>query len=114
MPSCLICILSEETQEAKIKHIRKYREVHARKTSRQDNLRERFNMLLLTSDSVILHNSSFLHKNKESLPLEVRELVQEPVTALKTDSEIVNVEQRKAEEEKEGEGKEEDVQEDSD
>ena len=104
MPSCLICILSEETQEARNKVIRKYREVHARKRSRQDNLRERFNMLLLTSDSVISHNSPFLRKNKESLPLEVRELVQKAATALRTDSEKVNVDQqRKAEKEEEEE-----------
>ena len=63
------------SEEARNKQIRKYSEGHARKTAWQDNLRDIFKMLLLSSDPLISHNSPFLRKNKESLPLEVSDLV---------------------------------------
>lgn len=45
--------LSEEASEARNKDFRKYRESHARKTSRVNNNQDILNMLLLSSDPYI-------------------------------------------------------------
>ncbi|KAJ4449600.1 hypothetical protein ANN_01003 [Periplaneta americana] len=68
-----IGMLPEEALEARIKHLTKYRESHARKFSRRATIQDVFNILLVTSDPVIAQLSAALrNKKKGSLSLDVR------------------------------------------
>ena len=71
--------LSEEAQEARNKDIKNFRLNFARKTSRQDNLQDVFNRLLVSSDPVIssLRKTLPYKSNKPLLP-EAVALLKEP------------------------------------
>ena len=73
-----IGMLSEEAIEARHKHIRKYREGHAIKMSRESNIQDVLNFLLVSSDPVIFVQTPFRQKHKRTLSLDVRLLLSEP------------------------------------
>lgn len=73
-----IGMLSEEAQEARNKDLRKYREHHARKFSRKQNMEDVLHMLLLSSDPVISSHRKPAERKKRSLPKDVLNLLQAP------------------------------------
>lgn len=62
--------LSEEPQEARNKHFKKYRSDFSRKTSRKDNLEDIFNRFLISSDPIFfqIYKKFQGPQNKLNLP----------------------------------------------
>ena len=70
---------SEESQEARNKDFRRFREHHTRKNSRIYTNIDLFNMLFVTSDPVINSHRELSSKKTGKLPLEVLNLNIPPV-----------------------------------
>lgn len=69
--------LSEEALEAGNKIIRNFREFHARKTSRKDNLRDILNRLLVASDPLITSHRILKEKKHLEFSEEALELLED-------------------------------------
>lgn len=79
--------LSEEAQEARNKDIRKYREGHSRKFSREQTMCDIFNHLLVSSDPLITSSRKLVQKTS-TLSKSVTDLLDEPdLTQEYTDAE---------------------------
>lgn len=78
--TCILPIgqLSEESQEARNKDCRRFREHHTRKQSRISTNIDLLNMLLITSDPVINSLREVPRKRTEKLPVEVLNLIVPP------------------------------------
>lgn len=78
--TCILPIgqLSEESQEARNKDCRRFREHHTRKQSHISTNTDLLNMLLITSDPVINSLRELPRKRTEKLPLEVLNLIVPP------------------------------------
>lgn len=74
-----IGMLSVEARQARNKHIKKFREGHSRKFSRKVNIQDVLNLLLVTSDPVIISINSYEKRNSESLQKKVRNLLIAPL-----------------------------------
>ena len=99
-------MLSEEAQEARHKHVKKFRKGHARKHSRKENMQDVLNLLLITSDPVISHISPLQKKKSDPIPQKVRDLLQQPDVSRKPrDADEDDDEHQKSEDE-EDEGEE--------
>ena len=109
-----IGMLSEEAQEARHKHLRKYREGHSRKISRIETMQDVLNLLLVTSDPVISQISIPPRHKRESLPQEVSQLLKEPEVACLTTRKGEENEEEPQEEMEEEEEKEEEEDDDDD
>lgn len=97
-----IGMLSEEAQEARHKHVKRFRESHVRKFSRKENMQDILNMLLVSSDPVISHIAAATSNlNNDSLPKEVRNLLKEPSESVGRSQQQQKVFQEKEEEEEE-------------
>lgn len=74
-----IGILSEEAQESRNKDVRNYREFHARKFSRKENVEDILHMLLVSSDPLITSVRKIKSKPRgQSFPNEVIALLEVP------------------------------------
>ena len=78
--TCILPIgqLSEEAQEARNKDLRRFREHHARKSSRIATNEDLLRMLLVTSDPVISSLRTVPARKKGSLSLQVLSLLRNP------------------------------------
>lgn len=70
-----IGMLSEEAQEARNKDFRKFREYHARKTSRSETNRDVFHWMILSSDPLLSAMRKPLANKSKELPKEVLQLL---------------------------------------
>lgn len=79
--TCIVPIgqISEESQEARNKDCRRFREHHTRKQSRISTNRDMLNMLIITSDLVINSFREFPNKKPDKLPIEVLKLLVPPL-----------------------------------
>ena len=70
--------LGEEAQESRNKDIKRYREFHARKFSRIENLEDIFHSLLVSSDPFISGMKKLSLKKLRQYPSEVLSFLNEP------------------------------------
>lgn len=70
--------LSQEAQEARNKDVRNYREFHARKFSRTQNVEDILHMLLISSDPLISSLRRARSKPSGSIPQSVLDLLDVP------------------------------------
>lgn len=70
--------MSEEAQEARNKDIKRYREFHSRKFSRNETTEDMFHMLLISSDPIITNLRSRDIKRSALLPKDVLTLLKVP------------------------------------
>lgn len=73
-----IGMFSEEAQEARNKDLRSFREHHARKFSRKQNLEDVIHLLLISSDPVISSRRQLPARKKGSFSKEVLSLLEDP------------------------------------
>ena len=74
-------MMSEEAQEARNKDNKSFREKHARKTSRIDNISDVFHRLMVTGD-IIISSRSVKEPHSEPLPNEVKSMLKDPCLQL--------------------------------
>ena len=74
-------IMSEEAQEARNKDNKSFREKHARKTSRIDNISDVFHRLMVTGD-IVISSRSVKEPHSEPLPNEVKNMLKDPCLQL--------------------------------
>ena len=70
-------LFSEEGGESRNKHIRNYREFHARKASRDQTIGDQFRRLLLTSDPLVSTQSKILTRARKPLTAEMLQYIRE-------------------------------------
>ena len=70
-------MMREEAQEARNKDNKSFREKHARKTSRIDNISDVFHRLMVTGD-IIISSRSVKEPHSEALPNEVKNMLKDP------------------------------------
>lgn len=85
--------LGEEAQESRNKDIKRYREFHARKFSRKQNLEDIFHGLLISSDPLISSMKKLSIKKFKQYPSEVLSFLKEPQIVSDSDIDIIEDEE---------------------